>query len=308
METLDRLGRKIGTAEDLRAIVKTMKALAAVGMRQCEAAAAALGHYAGTVERGLQGVLRDHVRDLPAARTAPQRLGAVVFGTDQGMCGQLNDVIAATARQRLDRGRRLGLQPTAWAVGTRAATRLGDAGEPIARVYEVPGSASNVAPVVQQVALALDAWSAGGAPYEIWLVHHTVGAGGAYGPVERRILPADVEWLRELAGRRWPTGQLPLCGGDWRVVYSGLVQQYLFTSLYQAMFESLLSEHTARLAAMQMAERNIDDTLAGLRFEYHQSRQSAITSELLDIVSGFEALSRPARRNGVEAPPAHTPD
>ena len=84
-----------------------------------------------------------------------------------------------------------------------------------------------------------------------------------------------------------------MCGGNSHAVYSALVQQYLFVSLHQAMLESMLSENIARLAAMQTAERNIEDRCAALQFEYHQSRQSAITGELLEIRSGFEALTRP---------------
>jgi F-type H+-transporting ATPase subunit gamma len=73
-------------------------------------------------------------------------------------------------------------------------------------------------------------------------------------------------------------------------LFSALIHQYLFVSLYRAFAESLASENAARLAAMQNAERNIEERLGELNRQYHQQRQTAITSELLDIVSGFEAL------------------
>ena len=69
-----------------------------------------------------------------------------------------------------------------------------------------------------------------------------------------------------------------------------LIREYLFVTLFRAFAESLASENAARLASMQIAERNIEDRLKELSSEFSQSRQSMITSELLDIVSAFEAL------------------
>jgi F-type H+-transporting ATPase subunit gamma len=77
---------------------------------------------------------------------------------------------------------------------------------------------------------------------------------------------------------------------DWNRLFSSLIQQYLFVSLYRAFAESLASENAGRLASMQAAERNIEDLLEELNSQFQQQRQSSITEELLDIVAGFEAL------------------
>jgi F-type H+-transporting ATPase subunit gamma len=74
-------------------------------------------------------------------------------------------------------------------------------------------------------------------------------------------------------------------------LFSALIHQYLFVSLSQALAESLASEHASRLAAMQHAERHIQERLEELRAQFRQQRQLAITTELLDIVAGFEALT-----------------
>ena len=155
-----------------------------------------------------------------------------------------------------------------WVVGTRAAALLGDAGEKIESVYAAPGSVPRVTSIVQQLALDLDAWVTKRGSYELWLFHHAVRPGAGYGPVDRRVVPAAPAWLHELGHRRWSTSQLPMCGGNSHAVYSALVQQYLFVSLHQAMLESMLCENIARLAAMQTAERNIEDRCAALQFEY----------------------------------------
>jgi F-type H+-transporting ATPase subunit gamma len=78
---------------------------------------------------------------------------------------------------------------------------------------------------------------------------------------------------------------------DREALFSSLVREYLFVSLYRAFAESLASENASRLASMQAAEKNIEERLRELSAQYHQQRQMSITSELLDIVSGFEALT-----------------
>jgi len=72
---------------------------------------------------------------------------------------------------------------------------------------------------------------------------------------------------------------------------SWLVQQRLFVSLYRALAEALASEHATRLAAMQGAERNIEERRADLMQVYCVKRQETITRELMDVVSGFEAVN-----------------
>ena len=78
---------------------------------------------------------------------------------------------------------------------------------------------------------------------------------------------------------------------EWDELFPLIVRQYVFVSCSRPLAESQASENASRLAAMQGAEKNIDDVLAELRLQFHQERQMAITDELLDIVAGFEALA-----------------
>ena len=104
-------------------------------------------------------------------------------------------------------------------------------------------------------------------------------------------MPVDQNWLRLVQQQEWPSPVLPTFTMDRERLFSALIRQYLFISLYQALAESLASEHASRLAAMQHADRNIQERLEELRAEFRQQRQLAITTELLDIVAGFEALT-----------------
>ena len=69
-----------------------------------------------------------------------------------------------------------------------------------------------------------------------------------------------------------------------------MIRQYLFVSIFRAFAESSAAENAGRLASMQGAEKNIEAQLSDLNMQYHRQRQMSITEELLDIVSGFEAL------------------
>jgi F-type H+-transporting ATPase subunit gamma len=119
--------------------------------------------------------------------------------------------------------------------------------------------------------------------------------GAAYRPGSLHLLPLDLERLRRLAKRPWPSPVLPTFRMDWRSLFSALVRQYLFVSVFRAAAESLASENAARLASMQAAEKNIQEHIEDLTALYHNRRQTAITEELLDIVSGFEVLKAASR-------------
>jgi F-type H+-transporting ATPase subunit gamma len=72
-----------------------------------------------------------------------------------------------------------------------------------------------------------------------------------------------------------------------------LIREYLFISLFRACAESLASENASRLAAMECADRNIDELLEKLNGAFHRFRQGGIDEELFDVIAGFEALVAP---------------
>ena len=80
-----------------------------------------------------------------------------------------------------------------------------------------------------------------------------------YKPFRQRLFPFDQEWQRDLGKIRWPTKMLPQVIGSQRFDVLALIREYLVVSLFKACAESLASENASRLAAMQRAERNIDE-------------------------------------------------
>lgn len=105
------------------------------------------------------------------------------------------------------------------------------------------------------------------------------------------MLPFDQTWLQSLQASTWPTRVLATFTMASEQLFSALLREYFFVSLFRACAESLASENASRLASMQAAQKNIAELLDELTMQYQQERQTSITNELLDIVSGFEAIS-----------------
>ena len=288
METLESLWNALETTGDIQSIVRTMKALSSVSIRQYDRAEAAMGEYARTVELGLMAALRNcRAEDLtlPASGRRTGREALLVIGSDRGLCGGYNDRITRFALSRMgDRPMRLGV------IGMRAAARLKTAGRPADLVRPLPGSVEGLSRLVQSLIVEVDHWTRNSGVGEVWLVHNRREGRIAAKPQAHRLLPLAESYLHKLAQADWPGHSLPLVREDPAGIMSWLVQQRLFVVVYRALAEALASEHASRLLAMQAAERNIAERRDDLQQLYRQLRQQTITRELLDVVSGFEAV------------------
>lgn len=297
MQTIEALKNKIKNAQDLLDVVHTMKALAAVSIRQYERALEALAAYNRSIEMGLHIVLRE--QDTLIVRTPPittPHMGVIVFGTDQGMCGQINERIA-TYTVNLLNGDVLNGQHVHWtdctviAVGERVARFLEDAGLPVERCLTTPSSIAAITSLVQDLLLQIEAWRTEKGVDRVLLCYNQSLAGVRNQPHSVWLLPLDPAWLQRLQKTAWPSRVLPTFTMPAERLFSRLIRQHLFVTLYQACAEALTTENASRLVAMQNAEKNIDEHLAQLRTRFHYQRQQSITAELLDIVAGYEAMS-----------------
>ena len=291
-KTTVSLRRKIAGAGDLQSVVRTMKAAAASSIGQYEKSVSALADYYRTVELGLGACFRESVAapqvEEKKRKTVAGVIRAVVFGSDQGLVGQFNDVVADFAVKTLAA---LPGKPQVWAVGERVHARLADAGLPLIGVFTRAELRQGYHP-----ARRADSRGERGAPRqgevtELHLFYNRPTSGAVYAPVSQRLLPLDENWRRKLAGFPWPTGNLPEVMGGGTATLRALIREYLFVSLFRACAESLASENASRLAAMQRADKNIDELLEDLNRTFHRLRQNGIDEELFDVISGFEALS-----------------
>jgi F-type H+-transporting ATPase subunit gamma len=297
-DSLAALRRKITGAGDLQAVVRTMKALAASSIGDYERAVLALADYDRMVSLGLgecfrQALARPGAAPDRAPSKASDPIGAIVFGSDQGLVGPFNDVIAEHAVATL-----AGLRGRAqvWAVGERVQARLKDAGLDVLGSYAVPGSVDAIAPLVAQIQIDSEARrvkSGLGQVMQVHVFHNRPLAASLYEPVSQRLLPLDAAWQLTLATRPWPGKMRPEVLDRGATTLRALIREYLFISLFRACAESLASEIASRLAAMERADRNILDLLEQLQGQFHRLRQASIDEELFDVTAGYEALASP---------------
>lgn len=289
MLTAEALKRRIQSAQDLLGVVRTMKALAAVSIRQYQRAVESLMDYNRTVELGLQVLLKDR-REASSAQSRTPRLGAIVFGTDQGLCGQLNNVIVQHALEEMAKTGIPEENRIVIAIGVKTADLLEDGGQQVFETLPTPGSTAGITPMVQDITLFLETWRFRNLVENMVLYYNEYLSGANYRPRSQKLLPVDREWLSGLRKRKWESRTIPMFTMDWEPLFRAMIREYLFVSLYQAFANSLASENASRLAAMQNAEKNIEERLEELHVQFHRQRQMTITEELLDIVSGFEAM------------------
>jgi F-type H+-transporting ATPase subunit gamma len=298
-DTLASLRSKIDGADKLKSVVRTMKALAASSIVQYETAVLALADYERTVTLGLNACFR-HAGPLAApdeSKHAPQAVGAIVFGSDQGLVGQFNEAMAYFLADTLQK---LPGEKKVWVVGERLHARLADTGLPLAGLYAVPNSVAAISPLVGRIQIDSEAYRRPGeygysysydySNAHVYVFHNQPQPGAQYQPVCRRLLPLDAQWQQGVAAAPWPTSYIPETLGSSNELLCALIREYLFISLFKACAESLASENASRLASMQRAEKNIDTLSTQLSRTFYRLRQSAIDEELFDVIAGFNSL------------------
>jgi F-type H+-transporting ATPase subunit gamma len=294
-DTLSSLQRKISSAQDLQAVVRTMKAMAAASIGQYEKSVGSLEDYFRNIELGLFACFRQEDiatsdKILVHHSGLPVKSGitvAVVFGSDQGLVGQFNEAMAEFVSVELAK---LPGEKMLWTIGERIQARLADTELTLTNHFTLPNTLAAITPLVGEILLALESGYEQGDISEVYLFHHQPQSRDHYSPSKLRILPLDHHWRDRFTNIQWPNKNLPDVVGNTQQTLLAFVHEYLFVSLFRTCAESLASENASRLLAMQRAEKNINEMLDTMQHHFHRLRQSGIDEELFDLVAGFEVL------------------
>lgn len=288
MQTLETLTRRQATLGSIHGVVRTMKTLSAVNAAPYTHAAEAISVWHDTVLDGLQALLAAIGASPTAdAALAPTGAGlALVFGSDHGLCGGFNRVIAEFAQTLIAPGTRV------LAVGAQAEAALDGLGLHAVQTFMPPSSVDGIGRLAGQILLALDGLRAGsgGRGITVTLYHSRHDAARQQQPTATLLLPLTPAFLADLAARPWPSRSRPMAGIAPGPLFESLLRNHIFATVFRAAAESMAAENAERFALMQQAEHAIDDRLDALGQTVRSARQTAITDELLDVVAGFEAL------------------
>lgn len=274
MEQLPRLKARIASLGELRDLIGALRAMAGARVQEAQTALPGIRHYAEVVERAIAENATLFGRARVASRATALEPGIlIVITSEQGFTGAFNDRLIARARDELRAGLRLAI------VGRRGANLADEADlKPAWRVPMathiggVPTIARRVSDHLADVGRAR-------------IVYAGYRAGGQYEVEARDILPLDPALLRRIDPMGPPLHHL---AAD--VLLDRLSGEYLFAEVTRAIMESLASENGARLQVMSAADHNIGDKLEAMGRRRNHLRQEAITAELLDVVTGAEAV------------------
>ena len=292
MPSLKDLKNRIGSVKNTRKITKAMQMVAAAKLRRAQEAAEAARPYADRMSAVMAGLTAAAAGSEGAPRLlsgtgSDQRHLLVVLTSERGLAGGFNSSIVKLARQRAEELRGQGKDVTIMTVGKKAREQLKREYSQ-AFVHHVDLSEvkrvgyENAREIAQEILNRFDAGD-----YDVaTLFYSRFESVISQVPTARQIIPAVVEEGTEVGGASALYDYEP---GE-EAILTDLLPRSVATQVVAALLENAASEQGARMTAMDNATRNAGDMIDRLTTEYNRSRQAAITKELIEIISGAEAL------------------
>ncbi|MEZ5931054.1 MAG: FoF1 ATP synthase subunit gamma [Alphaproteobacteria bacterium] len=275
MEQLPRLKARIASLKELRNLVRAMRALAASHAQEAQSALGGIRRYVEVVEKAIAegaSLLDDAERLFARSTQAVGSLSIVVAG-EHGFAGAFSRRLLDHAVAERKPGQELVV------IGRRGAMLAEEMGLDVRQSFAMATHVGGVLGITRHIAAYLREVSTAD------VVFGSYQKGGSFEPRSKRLLPLDPALLE---GRE--AANPPLHHLEPAALLQQLAEEYFFAELTRAIMESLASENGARLQAMSAADHNIGDKLDKLQRTELALRQESITSELLDVVTGSEAI------------------
>ena len=290
MPSLKDMRNRIGSVKATQKITKAMQMVAAAKLRRAQDAAQNGRPYAermaAVIANLAAGVSGDGAPKLLVGTGSDKRELVVVATSDRGLAGGFNSSIVRAAREHLASAVAQGRQVQILTVGRKARDQLKRGyGDRSIGAYEAGGNPS--LDVAQTVAkLILDRFEAGEIDV-VTLFFSRFKSVVSQVPTMKRLIPAEVAAGAppiDLKGAAYEYEP------DEETILATLLPRNITVQLFSAMLENQAGFFAAQMAAMDNATRNAGDMIARLTLQYNRSRQAQITKELIEIISGAEAL------------------
>ncbi len=306
MAGLADLKRRIRSVKNNQKITKAMKLVSAAKFAKSVAAVQAARPYQKALysmaakalqkARDIQGFSSPFMdaEDLAGQGAQKQAKMIIVLSTDKGLCGALNSNLFKAAEKFLSdpvhKENSSTFEVAYW--GRKASTIFSKK----ASAYKVAESREGVfeKPTFMQtkdmLQSAIDRFQSGELS-EIYLVYPEFESALAQTPKVQKLLPIDIESIEKAGSAKKRSGSEDiLVEPDPVKVVEAILEKAVYGKVYTALLDGRASEHGARMTAMDAATRNADEVTKKLTLKYNRARQAAITKELIEIVSGAEAL------------------
>lgn len=290
MPSLKDLKNRIGSVKNTRKITKAMQMVAAAKLRRAQEAAEAARPYAERMGAVIAGL----AASVGGSAAAPRLLAGtgsdrvhllVVLTSERGLCGGFNTTIVRLARARANELIAAGKVVKILTVGKKGREQLKrDFGDMMVGHVDLGDVKRMNYAVAQGIARDVLARFAAGEFDVATIFYNRFQSVIAQVPTAAQVIPVDLSAMPQSAGALYDYEPAE------EAVLADLLPRGLATRLFTALLENGASEQGARMSAMDNATRNAGDMINRLTIQYNRSRQAAITKELIEIISGAEAL------------------
>ena len=292
MPSLKDLKNRIESVKSTRKITKAMQMVAAAKLRRAQEAAEAGRPYAerfNTVLAGLAASVggSDSAPRLLAGTGSDQVQLLVIMTSERGLCGGFNSSIVKLARNRVAELRAAGKTVKILTVGKKGREQLkrdyADLFIGHVDLSEVKRLGyANAQDIARDVLARFDAGE-----FDVATIfYNRFQSVISQVPTAQQIIPAAFDQTDEAAADTTLFDYEP----DEEAILADLLPRGVATQIFSALLENAASEQGARMSAMDNATRNAGDMIEKLTIQYNRSRQAVITNELIEIISGAEAL------------------
>lgn len=288
MSSLRDIRKRIASVRNMQQVTKAMKMVAAAKLRRSQDAILRARPYAEKIEEVLGGVATraDEEAHPLLQRRTPKRVELVVMTSDRGLCGAFNSNVQRRAMRFLFENRDRYEHIQVSTIGKRGRDFFRK--QQVASRKDYPGVFTEL--VYDQAKRLADELTAAYLDNEldaVFLLYNAFVSAIVQRPTLVQLLPIAAHPRAEDEGSH-PVDYL--YEPSRKAVLDELLPRHLAMRMWRALLESNAAEHAARMAAMEGATKNSSELIEGLTLRYNRARQAAITTELVEIVSGAEAL------------------
>ncbi|GMO62592.1 MAG: hypothetical protein Ta2D_09120 [Rickettsiales bacterium] len=295
METIDSLKKTISSTKDIKQVIKTMKSLAMANVKNYIRAVDNLYFYKMNLENAIHGLVKygdfDETElffNIESDKSKKKNL-IIIFGSNQGLCGRFNDRIKEFLLNKLDKFKKEQKNEFI-VVGNRLDMLLRDVENfDIVKSYEMPNTFAKINLLTFEIIKFIEKDFKEKKLNKVFLYYTANPENSSNGvPYTTQLFSMHKKYLDTFKKKNWLSKNVPVWNVDIMEMLTDILKQYIFISLNNAFFNSVASELKNRLITLQNAEKNIDDIIKTKQLEYNQKRQLIITSQLLDVISGWQ--------------------
>lgn len=286
------LRRRIGSTQNMKKITRAMELISATRVTKAQQAANEARPYSEHITTVIQDLAAGGAEaDHPLLREVdePTKVGVVVVSADRGLAGAFNSAVIKAAEREVQAARSEGREYALVTLGRKAADYFRFRNYPIEAAYSGFSDKPTFEDAATVAARVSDLFVNGGCD-RILLVYTRFISLGSQEPVVRRFLPLESSEKVAEEGDAGASAGFEFEPGPSQVLES-LLPRYVEARILSALLESAASEHASRQRAMKAATDNAEELITKLTRKINQVRQDAITTEIMEIIGGAEALA-----------------